>query len=192
MNEELQTVNNELQAKLDELSRSSSDMSNLLNSTDIATLFLGDGLLVRRFTPAMTEVFKLLPTDVGRPLSDLSTDLDYPGIFDDARSVFETLLFQEREVATHDGRWFRVRIMPYRTQDNRIDGLVVTFTSITAIKKLENELRAKEVRLRELLANRVAGPSRTEPCLTTRLDPTPNRPLPSPMKGSYAASPRSG
>jgi two-component system CheB/CheR fusion protein len=126
-------------------------MSNLLNSTDIATLFLDDGLVVRRFTPATTNVFKLLPTDVGRPLSDLSTELDYPHIFDDARSVSETLLFREREVATRDGRWFRVRIMPYRTHDNRIDGLVITFTSITAIKELEHDLRAKEARLRQLL-----------------------------------------
>jgi two-component system CheB/CheR fusion protein len=157
MNEELQTVNHELQAKVDELSRASSDMSNLLNSTDIATLFLDGGLLVRRFTTPTTDIFKLLPGDVGRPISDLTSELDYPELFDDARAVLRTLVFRAKDVPTRDGRWYAVRIMPYRTLDNRIDGLVITFANITATKKLEHELRATEARLRASLQVREGG-----------------------------------
>jgi two-component system CheB/CheR fusion protein len=142
MNEELQTLNQELQAKLDELSRSSDDMKNLLNSTSIATLFLDDGLNVRRFTTEVTRLFKLLPGDVGRPISDLATDLDYPGLLENLREVLRTLVFQERTVPTRDGRWYSVRIMPYRTQDDRIDGLVITFADVSVAKQLEARLRA--------------------------------------------------
>jgi transcriptional regulator with PAS, ATPase and Fis domain len=141
MNEELQTVNHELQAKVDELSRTSNDMKNLLNSTDIATLFLDDALLVRRFTTQTASIIKLIPGDVGRPITDIVTALDYPGLADDARQVLKTLVFVEKQVSARDGRWFTMRIMPYRTQDNRIDGVVVTFADITAAKKLEAELR---------------------------------------------------
>ncbi len=157
MNEELQTVNQELQAKVAEWSRASSDMSNLLNSTDIATLFLDEDLLVRRFTTPATEVFKLLPGDVGRPLSDLTTGLEYPELFEDARSVLRTLVHREKAVSTRDGRWYTVRIMPYRTLDNRIDGLVITLADITATKELEQELRATGERLRALLKGTQGG-----------------------------------
>ncbi|MBL8717045.1 MAG: PAS domain-containing protein [Myxococcales bacterium] len=127
MNEELQTLNHELQSKVDELSRSSNDMKNLLDSTGIAILFLDDALNVRRFTPQAATLIKLIPRDVGRPLSDLSTNLEYPTLYDDARRVLRTLVVEERSIATHDGRQFQARIMPYRTADNRIDGLVLTF-----------------------------------------------------------------
>jgi two-component system CheB/CheR fusion protein len=143
MNEELQTLNQELQAKLDELSRASDDMKNLLNSTNIATLFLDDALNVRRFTTEATRLFKLLPGDVGRPITDLATDLDYPDLVENLRDVLSTLVFQERTIATRDGRWYTVRIMPYRTGDDRIDGLVITFSDVTAAKKLEGELRSR-------------------------------------------------
>jgi two-component system CheB/CheR fusion protein len=150
MNEELQTVNNELQAKLDELSRTNNDMTNLLNGTGIAILFLDDNLNVRRFTPPTTRILRLIPGDAGRPVTDLTGDLDYPALQDDARTVLRTLVFTETSVPTHDGRWFTVRIMPYRTLDNRIDGVVITFTDISAAKRLEEELRATESRLRQL------------------------------------------
>ena len=150
MNEELQTVNNELQAKLDELSRTNNDMTNLLNGTGIAILFLDDNLNVRRFTPPTTRILRLIPGDAGRPVTDLTGDLDYPALQDDARTVLRTLVFTETSVPTHDGRWFTVRIMPYRTLDNRIDGVVITFTDITAAKRLEEELRATESRLRAM------------------------------------------
>lgn len=151
MNEELQTVNHELQAKVTELSRTSNDMKNLLDSTEIATLFLDDGLNVRRFTPQTTRIIKLIPGDAGRPITDIVTELNYPDMGQDAREVLRTLVFREKDIPTIDGRWFKVRTMPYRTQENRIDGLVVTFSDITASKKLEAELRATQARLEMLM-----------------------------------------
>jgi two-component system CheB/CheR fusion protein len=141
MNEELQTVNHELQAKLDELSRASDDMKNLLNSTDIATLFLDGELRVRRFTTQAAHIIKLIPGDAGRPVTDLATELDYPGLSDDAREVLRSLVPKETQVASRDSRWFTVRIMPYRTQANHIDGVVITFLDISAVKALETQLR---------------------------------------------------
>jgi two-component system, chemotaxis family, CheB/CheR fusion protein len=117
-------------------------MTNLLNSTEIATVFLNNDLQVRRFTPYANRVFRLIPVDVGRPLSDIVTDLDYTQLQDDAREVLRTLVFVEKQVACHDGRWFTVRVMPYRTQDNVIDGVVITFIDISLSKRLEAELRA--------------------------------------------------
>jgi two-component system, chemotaxis family, CheB/CheR fusion protein len=143
LNEELQTVNTELQSKVDDLTWVRNDMTNLLNSTEIATVFLDNQMKLRRFTTHATRLFKLIPGDVGRPLSDIVSDLDYPGLQDDAHTVLSTLVFQEKAVTTHDGRWYRVRIMPYRTQENVIDGVVVTFIDITEIKKLEAELRTR-------------------------------------------------
>jgi PAS domain-containing protein len=118
-------------------------MANLLNSTEIATVFLDAEMNLRRYTTYATQLFKLIPGDIGRPLSDLSTDLDYPQLKADAIAVLGTLIFKESQAATRDGRWFRVRIMPYRTQDNMIDGVVITFTDITVIKQLEAQLRER-------------------------------------------------
>ncbi|MFA5083412.1 MAG: PAS domain-containing protein, partial [Hydrogenophilaceae bacterium] len=141
LNEELQTVNVELQAKVDELSTANNDMKNLLNSTDIATIFLDNALHVRRFTTQATRVFKLIPGDVGRPLSDIATDLVYPDLADDAQEVLRTLAYSDREIATGDGRWYQIKIMPYRTMQNVIDGVVITFNDISRAKRLEVELR---------------------------------------------------
>ena len=141
MNEEMQTVNHELRTKVDELSRTNNDMKNLLESTDIATLFLDDELRVRRFTSQATKVIKLIQGDVGRPITDQSSSLIYPELAEEVREVMRTLVFAEREVATRDGRWFIVRTMPYRTLDNRIDGVVITFTDITTSRTLEAKLR---------------------------------------------------
>lgn len=146
MNEELQTINAELQSKVDDLTWARNDMTNLLNSTEIATIFLDNEMKLRRFTTHATHLFKLIPGDVGRPLSDIVTDLDYPDLHDDAVSVLTTLNFREKQVSTADSRWYRVRIMPYRTQDNVIDGVVVTFIDITAIKQLEAQLRKRKAR----------------------------------------------
>jgi len=142
LNEELQTINAEQQARMEELARTSSDMKNLLDSTDIATVFLDQGLKVGRFTSGASRLYQLLPGDVGRPLTDITTTLGYPSLSEDAREVLRTLVPLEKPVTTHDGRWFSVRIMPYRTQDNRIDGVVLTFTETTAAKLLERDLRA--------------------------------------------------
>jgi two-component system CheB/CheR fusion protein len=142
LNEELQTVNAELQSKLDELLQANNDMKNLLNSTEIATLFLDEELNIRRFTTRATRIFKLIPGDVGRPITDIVTDLDYDALSSDAEDVLRTLTSIEKQVKTRDdGRWFSARLMPYRTVDNVIDGLVLTFSDITAAKNLEAELR---------------------------------------------------
>jgi two-component system CheB/CheR fusion protein len=146
LNEELQTLNHELQSKVDELSRTNNDMRNLLESTDIATLFLDDAMNVRRFTSQMSKIIKLIPSDAGRPLTDLSSDLIYPSLSEDARSVLRNLSVRETAISTTDGRWYRVRIMPYRTVDNRIDGVVITFIDITAAKAVEAELRRQGAR----------------------------------------------
>jgi two-component system CheB/CheR fusion protein len=141
LNEELQTVNAELQSKVEELSNASSDMKNLLDSTDIATVFLDPRMRVRRFSSPATRLIKLIPSDIGRPLSDIASDLAYPELQADAQEVLRTLAFSEKAVPTDDGRWYAVKILPYRTLDNRIDGVVITFTDITASKALEAELR---------------------------------------------------
>lgn len=143
LNEELQTLNAELQAKVDELSRASNDMKNLLNSTDIATLFLDSELNVRRFTPRTTRIIKLIPGDVGRPITDLVSNLEYATLAAEAHEVLRTLVPVEKSVAAADGRWFTVRIMPYRTMDDRIDGVVITFADITVAKTLEAKLRGE-------------------------------------------------
>ena len=141
MNEELQTVNAELTSKLDDLALAQSDLSNLLNSTQIATLFLDATLNVRRFTEQAKRVINLRDSDIGRPLTDLTTSLDYPGLSADIASVLHSLEFRETAIRATDGRWFSVRIMPYRTQDNVIDGSVITFVDITVAKNLEARLR---------------------------------------------------
>ena len=150
MNEELQTVNHELSAKVEELSRTAGDMKNLLDSTDIATLFLDNALHVRRFTSRTTSLFNLIPVDIGRPITDINSDLDYPALAEDAREVLRTLIFIEKQIITCDKRWFSIRIMPYRTLENRIDGVVITFSDITATKNLEAELRATGTNQRTL------------------------------------------
>jgi two-component system, chemotaxis family, CheB/CheR fusion protein len=141
MNEELQTINAELHSKLDDLALAQSDMQNLLNSTDIATLFLDNALNVRRFTEHISRIFHLREGDIGRPLSDLASTLIYPQLHVDAKETLRTLAFSEKEIATTDGRWFTVRIMPYRTVANVIQGVVITFLDITAAKELEARLR---------------------------------------------------
>ena len=141
MNEELQTVNSELQLKVDELSQASNDMKNLLDSTDIATLFLDKQLKVRRFTPQTANIIKLIPGDAGRPITDLASNLRYPELTEDARGVLHKLVAVEKPIAALDGRWFSVRIMPYRTLDDRIDGVVITFANISVSKTLEKKLR---------------------------------------------------
>ena len=141
MNEELQTINSELQAKLDDLALAQSDMQNVLNSVDIAILFLDQNLDVRRYTDQAARVFRLRESDVGRPLSDLTTSLEYPELHDDARDTLRTLAVSEKQITTDDGRWFTVRIMPYRRVDNVIDGVVITMVDITETKRLEAALR---------------------------------------------------
>jgi two-component system CheB/CheR fusion protein len=159
LNEELQTVNAELQAKVDELSRASNDMKNLLDSTDIATLFLDRDLHVRRFTHQMTKIIKLIPSDVGRPITDLVSHLDDPTLAADVREVIRTLNSTEKPVSSPDGRWFSVRIMPYRTIDDRIEGVVITFADITVAKTLEAKLRSQHANLEADIARKQSAPA---------------------------------
>lgn len=140
MNEELQTVNAELQTKIVDFVDAENDMLNLLNSTHIATLFVDKDLKVRRFTEDITQIFKLRPADLNRPFTELASDLDYPQIEVDALNVLKTLMMMEVVKPTKDGRWFSVKIMPYRTHDDRIEGVVLTFLDISYSKKLEIRL----------------------------------------------------
>ena len=140
LNEELQTVNAELQSKLIDFEQANNDMKNLLNSTEIATLFIDKELNIRRFTDSITKIFKLRLTDIGRPFTDLTTDLQYPEIGAHAIQVIKDLIPIQNTIATNDGRWFYVRILPYRTIDDRIDGLVITFTDITIAQQAEEIL----------------------------------------------------
>jgi two-component system, chemotaxis family, CheB/CheR fusion protein len=141
MNEELQTINNELQTKLDDLALAQSDLQNTLNSIEIAILFLDQNLNVRRYTELAQKIISLRQSDIGRPLSDLSSSLQLPDINDIARDTLRSLMPFEKEVPANDGRWFSVRIIPYRTLDNIIDGVVITLVDITNTKLLEAALR---------------------------------------------------
>jgi two-component system CheB/CheR fusion protein len=134
MNEELQTVNQELESRVDELVDARNDLLNLLNSTSIATLFLDSSLRIRRYTPQLATLFKLIPRDIGRSITDLVSELDYPDLADDAREVLRTLIPRSRCVATKNARWFDVKVMPYRTQDDRIDGVALTFIDCTDLQ----------------------------------------------------------
>jgi len=152
LNEELQTVNAELQSKIHDYSRVNNDMNNLLNSTDIATLFLDKELKIRQYTPQSTKIFKLIKSDIGRPFTDLVSDLVYPELVDDATEVLKTLVFIKKQIPTKDQRWFSIRIMPYRTFEDRIDGLVITFFNITDLKQMEAKLHENE-QMHQLILN---------------------------------------
>jgi len=157
LNEELQTVNAELQAKVDDFSRLDNDMKNLLNSTDIATLFLDKELKIRRYTNQATKIFKLIKSDIGRPITDQVSDINYPELAEDALEVLNSLIFIEKQIPGKDGQWFSVRIMPYRTFEDRIDGLVITFINISELKKVEEECNETKL-VERLLLNSYAHP----------------------------------
>ena len=148
INEELSTVNQELKSKVEELGRSNSDLQNLMVATQIATVFLDRTLCIQRYTPPAVTLFNIIPTDVGRPLSDLTPRLDYPALGADADRVLRDLAVIEVEVPHVDGRFFLARMLPYRTTDDRIAGVVMTFVDITQRRRAEDERRASEARFR--------------------------------------------
>jgi two-component system, chemotaxis family, CheB/CheR fusion protein len=149
VNEELVTLNSELQNKIDELFQINNDMNNLLASTQIATIFLNSELKIKRFTPATTSVINLIQTDVGRPLSDIVSKLEYPDLVKDVEEVLRTLAKKEKEVQGNKSFWYLVRIMPYRTVTNMIDGVVITFSDITEQKTIQSELRQQALQFEE-------------------------------------------
>ncbi|GAK58733.1 conserved hypothetical CheR like methyltransferase protein [Candidatus Vecturithrix granuli] len=136
-NEELMTVNTELQHKVEELSRSNSDINNLLASTDIGTIFLDCSLRIKRFTPSMAKIFNLIQSDVGRPMSDITSTIDNEQLYQDAKEVLDTLIRKEQEILTKNGAWYSIRIMPYRTVENVIDGVVMSFVDVSQLKQAE-------------------------------------------------------
>jgi two-component system, chemotaxis family, CheB/CheR fusion protein len=142
INEELSTVNTELQIKIDELSRINDDMNNLFNSTEIATIFVDNELNIRRFTEEATKLIKLIQSDVGRPLSDITSSIEYPELVDDIHQVVKKVAFKEKEVNTKEGEWYKVRIMPYKTSQNVIDGATITFINVSNIKNIQEKIQS--------------------------------------------------
>lgn len=153
INEELSTVNQELRSNLDELARANSDLSNLMASTAIATIFLDRQLSIMRYTPPALDLFRMIPGDVGRPLNDLKHRLDYPQLIEDCAKVLSQLVVIEREVSDPDHHCYLVRVLPYRTPEDFIGGVVMTFVDITAVKKAEQALSRSEEHLRLVIEN---------------------------------------
>jgi len=153
LNEESTTVNVELQNRIDELFKTNNDIRNLLDSTQMATLFLDTELKIRRFTPKMTEIINLLPTDINRPIEHFSSCLNAIKITDYASQVLKTLDKIEMEVNDDKGKYYKMRVLPYRTSNNVIDGIVITFEDITTLKSIELSLRKNEQRYKSLFDN---------------------------------------
>ncbi|MBV8774407.1 MAG: PAS domain-containing protein, partial [Deltaproteobacteria bacterium] len=149
VNEELTTVNQEYREKIEEVGRVNSDLQNLMASTNIGSIFLDRGLQIKRHTPPAQELFNITAADVGRPLQHFTHKLDYDFLPADAEEVLRTLQTIEREVHSSDGSWYLARLLPYRTLDDKIDGVVLTFVDITSRRRVEQQLREQAARLRE-------------------------------------------
>ncbi|MFT5522977.1 MAG: two-component system CheB/CheR fusion protein [Pirellulaceae bacterium] len=152
LNEELHTVNAEFQEKNILLAHANDDMTNLLNSSNVATVFLDNQLCIKRYTERATRVIHLIPSDIGRSLSDLTSTLDYKDLVEDSREVLKSLVFKELEVRSETGSWYLVRILPYRTFENTIDGLVLTFVDIDEIKRTQIEAKAARMYAENILS----------------------------------------
>ena len=148
VNEELITVNYELKVKVEETGKANDDLNNLIASTDIATIFVDSMLRIKRFTPRATDIFSIIASDLGRSLLDLTHRLDYEQLADDVNATFVTLRPVEREVRSDDGSWYIVRLLPYRTTEDRIEGAILTFFDISARRQAEELARASEARMR--------------------------------------------
>ncbi len=145
VNEELSTVNVELQQRVQDLSRANNDMSNLMASTGVGTIFVNYKLLIQRFTTYITPVFNLIPSDVGRPVADITSNLEgYDRLLQDVQAVLDTLIPKEVEVITRQGVWYLLRIQPYRTLENVIEGATINFTNISELKKVQSLRRESE------------------------------------------------
>jgi two-component system CheB/CheR fusion protein len=149
VNEELATVNTELHTKVSDLSRVNNDMNNLLAGTGIATVFVDHQLRILRFTPTAAQIINLIPGDIGRPVGHIVSNLvDYTQLVADAQAVLDTLQPKDIQVQTTGGAWFTMRIRPYRTLDNVIEGVVITFMDITEMKLFEHALEQANAILR--------------------------------------------
>ncbi len=144
INEELQTLNNELKMKLESVSRAHNDLQNLMAATDLATLFLDPEMRINRFTPRLAQIFNVVSGDEGRPISDFTHRLEYNDLTRDAKRVLADLTAVEKTIESTDGRWFLLRVRPYRTLDDRIEGVVVTFVDITEQRKMEERWQASQ------------------------------------------------
>ena len=162
MNEELSTVNAELKIKLDTVASAHSDLQNLINATEIGTLFLDAKMRIRMLTPEVERLFSVTDSDVGRPITDFTHRLAYDGIEADAVRVLRTLEPTESEVATRDGRWLMMRLRPYRTVEDRIDGVVLSFVDITSRREAQQNLAESEARYRRLFEAMDEGYLRAE------------------------------
>ncbi|HEY0991619.1 MAG TPA: PAS domain-containing protein, partial [Kofleriaceae bacterium] len=155
VNEELTTLNHELKLKVDEVTHANSDLQNLMTSTDIGVMFLSRALTIKRFTPRVQDLFNVIPGDIGRPLAHLTHRLEADDLPHLAQSVLQTLRMVEREVKTRDGRHYLARLLPYRSLEDKIEGVVLTFVEVTdqrdavdARRRIEAALHASEARLR--------------------------------------------
>ncbi len=144
VNEELVTVNAELQNKIEQLAGMQNDMKNLLDNINVGTIFLNDSLNIKRFTREAIRVYRLAASDVGRPLGDIKSNIEGDDLLADAQAVLDSLVPREREMRTKSGDWYLTRIQPYRTLDNVIDGVVLTFTDIS--KRIQAETAMQEAR----------------------------------------------
>jgi two-component system, chemotaxis family, CheB/CheR fusion protein len=149
INEELQTLNTELKLKLETVSRANSDLQNLMTATEFGTLFLDSMLRIKRFTDRVTELFSITPADEGRPITDLAHQLEYNDLVKDMRAVISDLAPIRRELRSRAGRWYEMRMRPYRTLDDKIDGVVLTFMDVTDRRQVEEALRVREQQLRQ-------------------------------------------
>ncbi|TWB96114.1 two-component system CheB/CheR fusion protein [Bradyrhizobium macuxiense] len=149
INEELQTVNSELKLKLEAVSRAHSDLQNLMAATDFGILFLDSSLRIKRFTQQVTDLFSITPSDEGRPIADFAHRLEYQNLVSDAHAVLANLSPIKHEIRSRNGRWYDVRLRPYRTVDDKIDGIVLTFVDMTDRRHTEDALRISERQLRQ-------------------------------------------
>ncbi|MBP0588540.1 PAS domain-containing protein [Paraburkholderia sp. LEh10] len=148
INEELTTVNAELKSKVEETGKINDDLQNLIAANDIGTIFVDRNICIKRYTPRATDVFSIIPSDIGRSLLDITHRLEYDKLADDAAEAFDSLRLIERELKSSDGRWYLARFVPYRTTEDRIDGAVLSFIDITGRRQAEDRLREGERRMR--------------------------------------------
>ena len=173
VNEELRTVNQELKVRVEELGHANNDLRNLMASTEIGTIFVDRSLRVKLFTPRIRDIFNLIPADVGRPLLDITNKLEIDDLSNDLERVIEHLQTIEREVETHDGRWHLMRLLPYRTADDRIDGAALTFLDVTERKRAEDVVRRLAEELEERVAERTNELREATEMLRAIVDSTP-------------------